>query len=339
MSLKILVTGGLGYIGSHVATLLIEKNYEVIVLDDLSNTSIEVLDGIEKITGHKPVFEQMDLCHADQVELLFNRHTDLVGVIHFAAHKAVSESVDKPLKYYHNNLVGLINLLTNLIPQKIPLLFSSSSTVYGEADVLPITEQSPIQPASSPYGTTKQMAEQIITDCCASQAGFVATLLRYFNPIGAHPSAHIGEAPQGIPQNLIPYLVEAASGKRPALDVFGVDYPTPDGSCIRDYIHVMDLAEAHIVALEHLLQEQPKTTVNIYNVGSGRGHSVLEVIAAFEKATGVKVPTKIVDRRPGDVVQAYADTSKIAAELAWQSKYTLEEALQSAWKWEQQRTP
>ena len=335
--MKVLVTGGLGYIGSHVTTLLLERNHEVIILDDLSNTSLSVLNSIENITQKKPFYEQINLCDAAAVKALFDRHNDVAGVIHFAAHKAVAESVAQPLKYYHNNIEGLLNLLDLLVPKKIPLLFSSSCTVYGNADELPITEHHPVKAAASPYGATKQMGEQIITDCCNAQAGFHAILLRYFNPIGAHTSAQIGEAPQGVPQNLIPYLVEAAAGKRPALQIFGTDYPTPDGSCIRDYIHVMDLADAHIVCLAHLFEKKQTSPTEIYNVGSGKGHSVLEVVTAFEKATGMSVPTKIVGRRKGDVIQAYADTTKINTQLGWETKYSLEEALRSAWAWEQRR--
>ncbi|MGC6422112.1 MAG: UDP-glucose 4-epimerase GalE [Flavobacteriaceae bacterium] len=335
--MKILVTGGLGYIGSHVATLLIEKNHNIVIADNLSNASISVLDGIEKITQQRPLFEEVDLCQKDAVTKLFHRHPHIDGVVHFAAHKAVQESFVNPLKYYQNNIIGLLNILETLVSENIPMLFSSSCTVYGEATHFPISEQSPIKPAVSPYGTTKQMGENMLTDCCHAHPNFKAILLRYFNPIGAHPTAHIGETPQGIPQNLVPFLVQTAAGKRAALQVFGTDYPTPDGSCIRDYIHVMDLAEAHIIAIEHLIQKKQVPPCEIYNVGCGKGHSVLEVVAEFEAVTGVQVPLQFVNRREGDVVKAYADTTKITNQLGWKAQYTLKEALLSAWEWEQKQ--
>ena len=334
-SLKIIVTGGLGYIGSHVTTLLLEKGYEVVCVDNLCNSRREVIDGIETITGKRPIFEKTDVSNDKQVEALFEKHPDIDGIIHFAALKSVSESVDEPIKYYKNNIGGLLTILEHITKKTVPLIFSSSCTVYGQASVLPINEKAPLQTPSSPYGFTKQIGEQIIQDACRTNDGFDSILLRYFNPIGAHPSAQIGEYPLGIPQNLVPFLTQTVIGKHSVLKVFGSDYDTPDGTCIRDYIHVMDLALAHIVALDYLLESKNKNSCEIFNVGTGRGVSVLELLKAFEKATGVKVPYELSPRRAGDTVVAYAEVSKITKELGWKAKYSLEQALESAWKWEQ----
>ena len=332
--MKILVTGGLGYIGSHVTVLLLEKGHEVICVDNLENSSIQVLEGIEAITGKKPHFEALDVCDKSQMEYLFFEHSNLNGIIHFAAHKAVGESVSEPLKYYKNNIGGLFNVLKHSTKNSIPFIFSSSCTVYGQADILPIDENAPLKKAYSPYGNTKQIGEQIIQDCCLANENFKAILLRYFNPIGAHSSAKIGEYPQGVPQNLIPFLTQTVIGKHPILKVFGAEYDTLDGTCIRDYIHVMDLAEAHVESLNYLLSSENKASCEVYNVGTGEGISVLQLIKAFESVTGKKVPYQIVEPRQGDIISAYADTSKIMNTLGWNPKYSLEQALLSSWNWE-----
>ena len=332
--MKILVTGGLGYIGSHVTVLLLEKGHEVICVDNLENSSIQVLEGIEAITGKKPHFEALDVCDESQMEHLFFEHSNLNGIIHFAAYKAVGESVSEPLKYYKNNIGGLFNVLKHSTKNSIPFIFSSSCTVYGQADILPIDENAPLKKAYSPYGNTKQIGEQIIQDCCLANENFKAILLRYFNPIGAHSSAKIGEYPQGVPQNLIPFLTQTVIGKHPILKVFGAEYDTLDGTCIRDYIHVMDLAEAHVESLNYLISSENKASCEVYNVGTGEGISVLQLIKAFESVTGKKVPYQIVEPRQGDIISAYADTSKIMNTLGWNPKYSLEQALLSSWNWE-----
>ena len=332
--MKILVTGGLGYIGSHVTVLLLEQGHEVICVDNLENSSIQVLEGIEAITGKKPHFEALDVCDESQMEHLFFEHSNLNGIIHFAAYKAVGESVSEPLKYYKNNIGGLFNVLKHSTKNSIPFIFSSSCTVYGQADILPIDENAPLKKAYSPYGNTKQIGEQIIQDCCLANENFKAILLRYFNPIGAHSSAKIGEYPQGVPQNLIPFLTQTVIGKHPILKVFGAEYDTLDGTCIRDYIHVMDLAEAHVESLNYLLSSENKASCEVYNVGTGKGISVLQLIKAFESVTGKKVPYQIVEPRQGDTISAYADTSKIMNTLGWKPKYSLEQALLSSWNWE-----
>ena len=331
----ILVTGGLGFIGSHTVVELQNEGFEVVIVDNLSNSSIDVLDKITKITGKQPLFEQIDLRDKQAVHQLFKKYTSINGVIHFAASKAVGESVENPLLYYENNLNSLIYLLQEL--QQKPeahFIFSSSCTVYGEALQMPITENAPIQQAVSPYGNTKQIGEEIITDV-TKVSNIKAILLRYFNPIGAHPSAEIGELPMGVPQNLVPFITQTAMGLRKELSVFGNDYPTPDGTCIRDYIHVVDLAKAHVVALKRLIENKNKTNVEVFNIGTGNGNSVLEVIETFEKISGQKLPYKIVNRREGDVIQAYADTEKANTILGWKAQSTLADALQSAWIWEQ----
>jgi UDP-glucose 4-epimerase len=332
--MKILVTGGLGFIGSHTVVELQNKGFEVVAIDNLSNSSISVLDGIEKISGKKPIFEQMDLRDKKSVQDFFKKHSDVAGVIHFAASKAVGESVENPLLYYENNINTLVYILQEL--QQKPeanFIFSSSCTVYGQAETMPITENASIQPAISPYGNTKQIGEEIINEVC-KVSNINSILLRYFNPIGAHPSAEIGELPIGIPQNLIPYITQTAIGLRKELSVYGNDYPTIDGTCIRDYIHVVDLAKAHVIALQRLLDKKNPEKVETFNLGTGTGSSVLEVINAFEKVSDKKLPYKIVDRREGDVVSAYANTDKANEVLGWKSQSTLEEALKSAWKWE-----
>jgi UDP-glucose 4-epimerase len=337
--MKILVTGGLGFIGSHTVVALQNKGYDVIVIDNLSNSSLKVLDGITKITSKTPEFKKLDLRDKISLEEFFTEHKDIYGVIHFAASKAVGESVENPLLYYENNLAALTYLLQNLVRlEHQNLIFSSSCTVYGESDKLPIPEDAPVKKAMSPYGNTKQVGEEIITDTCRAFQNLRAISLRYFNPIGAHPSSKIGELPLGTPQNLVPFITQTAIGKRKELSVFGEDYPTQDGTCIRDYIHVMDLAEAHVVALERLMSSQSKASYEVFNVGTGLGSSVLEVIKAFESSTGEKLNFKIVDRRAGDVIAAFADTSKANDILGWKAERSLEQALKDAWEWEKTQT-
>ena len=333
--MKILVTGGLGFIGSHTVVELQNEGFDVIAIDNLSNSSIKVLDGIQKITGKKPIFENIDLREKSAVQSFFKKHNDVVGVIHFAASKAVGESVENPLLYYENNINSLVYILQEManLPQA-NFIFSSSCTVYGQAEKMPITEDASVQPANSPYGNTKQIGEEIINDV-AKVSNIKAVSLRYFNPIGAHSSAEIGELPIGVPQNLVPFITQTAYGLRKELSVYGNDYPTSDGTCIRDYIHVVDLAKAHVIALQRLLDNRNAEKVETFNLGTGRGSSVLEVIIAFEKVSGKKLPYKIVDRREGDVISAYANTDKANKVLGWKAQSSLEEALSSAWKWEQ----
>jgi len=332
---KILVTGGLGYIGSHVVVELQKMEFEVVIIDDLSNSSLEVLDRIVEITGIKPGFEKIDLKEKRSVIKFFNRHSDLDGIIHFAASKAVGESVNDPLKYYENNFHSLVYLLQELNKLASPkLIFSSSCTVYGQADKLPITENSSIKEAESPYGNTKIVGEQIIKDCCNANASLQTIILRYFNPIGAHASANIGELPIGVPQNLVPFVTQTGIGLREKLSIFGNDYPTPDGTCIRDYIHVVDLAKAHVVAIKRLLEKKNRTNHEFFNIGTGKGSSVLEVVEAFEAISGIKLNYVFKDRRAGDIVSAFADTTKANNVLGWKSEFSLKDALASAWKWE-----
>ena len=333
---KILVTGGLGFIGSHTVVELQNKGFDVVIIDDLSNSSINVLDGITAITGISPIFEELDLKDKTKVNSFFKTHQDIQGVIHFAASKAVGESVEKPLLYYENNINTLIYVLQELRKLETSnFIFSSSCTVYGQADELPITESAPIKKAESPYGNTKQIGEEIIEDTCKVNNNFNAIALRYFNPIGAHESIKIGELPIGVPQNLVPFITQTAIGIREQLSVFGDDYPTLDGTCIRDYIHVVDLAKAHVVALKRLINNNNESNYETFNVGTGRGSSVLDVINAFEKVSGEKLNYKIANRRAGDIVSAYADTTKANQELDWKANLTLEDAMLSAWKWEQ----
>jgi len=333
--MKILVTGGLGFIGSHTVVELQNTGFDVVVIDDLSNASVEVLGGIEAITGKKPEFEQIDLRDKAAVQNFFKKHSDVNGVIHFAASKAVGESVQNPLLYYENNLGALVYILQELQKKDSSnFIFSSSCTVYGQAEKMPISEDTPVQPAMSPYGNTKQIGEEIIRDV-VKVSDIKAILLRYFNPVGAHPSANIGELPLGVPQNLVPFITQTAIGLRQELSVFGDDYPTPDGTCVRDYIHVVDLAKAHVTALTRLIDNKNAEKVEVFNLGTGRGNSVLEVIKAFEKASGKALNYKIVPRREGDVTEAYADTTKANNVLGWKAELSLDEALASAWKWEQ----
>lgn len=332
--MKILVTGGLGFIGSHTVVELQNEGFDVVIVDNLSNSTISVLSGIEKISGKKPIFEQIDLRDKKSVQDFFKKNSNIDGVIHFAASKAVGESVENPLLYYENNINTLVYILQELQKkQNANFIFSSSCTVYGQAEIMPITENASIQPANSPYGNTKQIGEEIIIEVC-KVSNINSILLRYFNPIGAHPTAEIGELPIGVPQNLIPYITQTAIGLRKELSVYGNDYPTIDGTCIRDYIHVVDLAKAHVIALQRLLNKKNLAKVETFNLGTGTGSSVLEVINAFEKVSNKKLPYKIVERREGDVVSAYANTDKANTILGWKAQSTLEEALVSAWKWE-----
>jgi len=333
--MKILVTGGLGFIGSHTVVELLELNFEVVIIDNCSNSSENVLDGIKAITGKSPVFEKIDLREKQSVQDFFERHKDIDGVIHFAASKAVGESVEQPLLYYENNLNTLIYLLQELSSKdKTSFIFSSSCTVYGQADKMPITEDAPVKQAESPYGNTKQIGEEIIRDSCKVMPQISAISLRYFNPMGAHPSTEIGELPIGVPQNLVPFITQTGMGFREELSVFGDDYPTEDGTCIRDYIHVVDLAKAHVVAMERLLENKNEKNYEIFNVGTGKGNSVLEVIDSFERVSGKKLNYKIVGRRAGDIVVAYADTTKVNNILGWKAASTLDESMKSAWDWE-----
>jgi UDP-glucose 4-epimerase len=333
---KILVTGGLGFIGSHTVVELQNEGFEVVIIDDLSNSSESVLDGIFDITQIKPIFEKLDLKEKSLVEDFFEKHNDISGVIHFAASKAVGESVENPLLYYENNLNTLIYMLKEVLGlQESNFIFSSSCTVYGQADVMPITEDAPVKKAESPYGNTKQIGEEIIADTCKVKQNINAIALRYFNPVGAHPSGEIGELPIGVPQNLLPYITQTGAGLRECLSVFGNDYPTPDGTCIRDYIHVVDLAKAHVIALKRLLGGRNDSNFETFNVGTGVGSSVLEVIQSFEKVSGKSLNYKYAPRREGDITSAYADTSKANRVLGWEAKLSLDDAMRSAWKWEQ----
>jgi len=333
---KILVTGGLGFIGSHTVVELQNIGFEVVIIDNLSNSSIEVLDGITSITGKKPIFEKLDLRDKQRVQNFFKAHYDIKGVIHFAASKAVGESVEKPLLYYENNINTLVYLLQEL--QKLEhfsFIFSSSCTVYGQADKLPITEDAPVKFAESPYGNTKQICEEIVRDTCKVSPNIKAISLRYFNPIGAHSSVNIGKLPIGVPQNLVPFITQTAIGIRDQLSVFGNDYPTSDGTCVRDYIHVVDLAKAHVIALQRLIEKRNTSNYEVFNLGTGKGSTVLEVIASFECVSGQKLNYKFAPRRAGDVVSAYADTHKANNELGWKTEFTLDDAMRSAWQWEQ----
>jgi len=333
--MNILVTGGTGYIGSHTVVELQKKGFEVIIADNLSNSSIDVVDNIGRITGVKPIFEKIDLSEQRTTQDLFNRYPGLNAVIHFAAFKAVGESVRLPLKYYRNNLVSLINLLREMETHGIrDIVFSSSCTVYGQPDVLPVTEAAPIKKAASPYGNTKQISEEIITDV-SNVTAIQAIMLRYFNPIGAHESALIGELPLGIPENLMPYITQTAIGKREFVRVFGKDYHTPDGTAIRDYIHVVDLAKAHVIAIERMLEGKNKQKIEVFNLGTGIGYSVLDVIKSFERTTKIKLAYRFLERRPGDVEEVWADTKFANKELGWKAQQGLDEMTLSAWKWEQ----
>ena len=331
---EILVTGGLGYIGSHTVVALAEAGFRPVIIDDLSNSRREVLDGIAQITGFRPAFYAYDLRRRHQVKEVFEAHPDLAGIIHFAASKYVGESVEKPLLYYENNICSLLNLLNEALAAGVhPFIFSSSCTVYGEPEQLPVTEDMPVQPATSPYGNTKQIDEEILRDTAAVESLRVIAL-RYFNPIGAHPSALIGELPVGVPQNLVPFITQTAAGLRDELKIFGNDYPTPDGTAIRDYIHVMDLAEAHVTALNRLLEGRNKENFEVFNIGTGKGSSVMEVVKTFIEETGVDLPYRITGRRPGDVTAVWADTTRARKELGWTARRTMAQALRDAWQWE-----
>ncbi|MCJ7759249.1 MAG: UDP-glucose 4-epimerase GalE [Gillisia sp.] len=339
MKSKILVTGGLGFIGSHTVVALQEQGFDVVIIDNLSNSSLDVLGGITKITQISPEFENIDLREKEAVVKFFEKYPKIIGVIHFAASKAVGESVENPLLYYENNLASLIYILKELSQKdEANLIFSSSCTVYGQADTLPISENAPVKKAESPYGNTKQIGEEIIQDTCKVYPHLSAISLRYFNPIGAHPSGEIGELPIGTPQNLIPFITQTAIGKREMLSVFGNDYPTIDGTAVRDYIHVMDLARAHVIALKSLLENKLEKNYDTFNLGTGKGNSVLEVIESFERVSGKKLSYKIVDRREGDITAAYADTNKANSVLNWKAEHSLDEALKSAWEWEKRVT-
>ena len=332
---KILVTGGTGYIGSHTVVELQHSGYEVVIVDNLSNSRADVVDNIEKVSGIRPAFEQLDCLDYTGLDALFTKYAGIKGIIHFAASKAVGESVQTPLMYYRNNLVSLINLLELMPKHGVEgIIFSSSCTVYGQPDVLPVTEEAPIKTAESPYGNTKQINEEIVQDFVKSGAPINAILLRYFNPIGAHPSALLGELPSGVPQNLVPFLTQTAMGIREKLSVFGDDYDTPDGSCIRDYINVVDLAKAHVVAMDRIMQQKQAEKVEVFNIGTGRGLSVLELIHAFEAATGVMLNYQIVGRRAGDIEKVWANPDKANNVLGWKAEATIEDTLRSAWKWQ-----
>ena len=335
MSKKILVTGGLGFIGSHTVVELQNEGFEVVIVDNCSNSTEEVLDGIVSITGKRPHFERFDLRDKPKVQEFFAQYDDVAGVIHFAASKAVGESVENPLLYYENNLGVLVYILQELTKKgSANLIFSSSCTVYGQADQMPITEDAPVKPAESPYGNTKQIGEEIIKDTCVVHPQLSAIALRYFNPIGAHPSVEIGELPTGVPQNLVPFITQTGVGLRAQLSVFGDDYPTPDGTCIRDYIHVVDVAKAHVAALQRLVDAKNESNFEVFNLGTGTGSSVLEVIQSFERVSGEQLSYRISPRRAGDVIQAYADTQKANNILGWKAQSTLDDAVKSAWDWE-----
>ena len=335
---RILVTGGTGYIGSHTVVELMQKGYDVVIVDNLSNSNQAVLDGITAIVGSTPDFVQADCCDRAAMDALFAQYKDIEGVIHFAASKAVNESVEQPLKYYRNNVISLVTILEMMKKYSVKnIVFSSSCTVYGQPDAehLPVDETAPIQKALSPYGNTKQINEEIIFDQAHADSSLHATILRYFNPIGAHPSAMIGELPNGVPQNLLPFVTQTAAGLRAELKVFGDDYNTPDGSCIRDYIYVVDLAKAHVKAVERMLAELPTEQVEVFNLGTGRGLSVLEILRTFMQVTGVNIPYQIVGRREGDIEQVWAKPDKANTVLGWSADTPIEEVLLSAWKWEQ----
>ena len=333
--MKILVTGGLGFIGSHTVVELQNEGFEVVIIDNLSNSSEDVLKGITAITAKMPLFEKIDLREKSAVQDFFKKHSDVTGVIHFAASKAVGESVENPLLYYENNINSLVYLLQELKEKpEASFIFSSSCTVYGQAEKMPITEDAPVQTAMSPYGNTKQIGEEIITDT-AKVTNISAILLRYFNPVGAHSSTEIGELPLGVPQNLVPFITQTGMGLRQELSVFGDDYPTPDGTAVRDYIHVVDLAKAHVIALQRLLNKKNLQKVETFNLGTGTGSSVLEVIHSFEKVSDKKLPYIIKPRREGDITEAYANTDRANNVLGWKAELSLDEAMASAWKWEQ----
>ncbi len=335
MAVKILVTGGTGYIGSHTVVELQQSGYDVIIVDDLSNSESNVVGNIEQITGIRPAFEQFDLTNRDKTHEFFMKNPGIAAIIHFAAAKAVGESVQKPLHYYRNNLLSLMNLLECQIQYHVPnIVFSSSCTVYGQPEILPVTEQTPRLEPESPYGNTKRISEDILRDTIKANPGLNGIALRYFNPVGAHASALIGELPRGVPGNLVPFITQTAAGIREQLSVFGDDYNTPDGSAIRDFIHVVDLARAHVVAIDRLKGNKNKEAYEVFNLGTGKGVSVLELVHTFRKVTGVDLKYKIVDRRAGDIEKIWADTTFANEELGWKAEKSLEETLLSAWNWE-----
>jgi UDP-glucose 4-epimerase len=330
---KILITGGLGFIGSHTVVELVNSGYEPVIVDNLANSDIKILGQLTKIIGYQPVFHQIDLCNEAGVKKLAELEPDITGIIHFAAYKAVGESVREPLKYYRNNFFSMINLLEAYYGKPLNFVFSSSCTVYGQPDELPVTESAPVKAAQSPYGNTKQIAEEILQDMVASGSSYKVVSLRYFNPVGAHDSALIGELPIGVPQNLVPFITQTAIGKREKITVFGSDYHTPDGSCIRDYIHVVDLAKAHVAALKYMEAPDYKG-YDVFNIGTGNGTTVLQIIHAFENATGVKLNYSIGPRREGDVEQVWGDVNKSAHKLGWRAELGINEMMLSAWEWE-----
>lgn len=335
---KVLVTGGTGYIGSHTVVELIEEGFEVVIVDDLSNSGIDVLDNIEKITGVKPAFEKFNLCDETKLDEFFNKHQGINSIIHFAAYKAVGESVNEPLKYYKNNIGSLTNLLERMPKYGVEnIVFSSSCTVYGQPEKLPVTEAAPVLKAESPYGNTKKVCEEIIEEYTLSTSAnnqIKSIALRYFNPIGAHPTALIGELPNGVPNNLVPFITQTAAGIRKELSIFGDDYDTPDGTCIRDFINVVDLAKAHVIAIKRLIEKNNKKPYEFFNLGTGNGYSVMQLVKTFEKVNNLKLNYKVVERRAGDIIQIWADTKFANEELGWKAEKTLEETLESAWKWE-----
>jgi UDP-glucose 4-epimerase len=335
MKKKIIVTGGTGYIGSHTAVELIQEGFEVILIDNLYNSEAVVAERIGEITGTAPELDVFDLCDKEKLDTFFKKNKDIAAIIHFAAYKAVGESVNKPLEYYRNNLVSLMNLLDSMKEFRIgSLVFSSSCTVYGQPEKLPVTEDAPVQPAISPYGNTKQIGEEIIRDAAMADQNIKAISLRYFNPIGAHPSSLIGELPRGVPENLVPFITQTAFGLRDELKVFGNDYDTPDGSCIRDYLHVVDLAKAHVIAVKRLVENKNRKNYEVFNLGTGKGVSVLEVIGSFERVSGVKLKYRITGRRAGDIEKIWADPSLANRELEWKTESSLDEAMKTAWEWE-----
>jgi len=334
---KILVTGGTGYIGSHTCVELLNAGYEVVIADNLSNSSIEVVDRIQEISGKKVSFHKVELCNRTEVDRLFEQEKNMDAVIHFAAKLQVNESVQEPVMYYENNLFAQINVLQSMLKFGVKhFVFSSSCTVYGNPDVLPVTESAVVKKAESAYGNTKQMGEEILEHTCKTKP-IHAISLRYFNPVGAHETALIGEVQHGVPHHLVPYITETAFGKRPHLNVFGSDYKTHDGTCVRDYIHVVDVATAHIAAVERLLHGNNKTMFEIFNIGTGIGYSVLDMVKAFAKATGINIPYQLSPRRDGDVEAVYANAGKARSELKWKAKYSIEDMLRSAWNWEQKQ--
>ncbi|TAE34857.1 MAG: UDP-glucose 4-epimerase GalE [Sphingobacteriales bacterium] len=334
MAKKILVTGGTGFIGSHTVVELYNAGYTPIIVDNLSNSSIKILDQIEKIIGYRPEFHNFDLCDDVKTKNFIAQHSDIGGIIHFAAYKAVGESVEKPLDYYKNNFFSLINLLDAYKGKPVNFVFSSSCTVYGQPEILPVSEAAQVQKAESPYGNTKQVAEEILSETAQASKNYNIIALRYFNPVGAHHTALIGELPIGVPQNLVPFITQTAIGKREKVTVFGNTYNTPDGSCIRDYIHVVDLAKAHVAAIKRMESELSASNYEVFNIGTGTGSSVLEVIAAFEKSTGVKLNYAIGDKRAGDIEQIWGDATKSSEVLGWTAELGLETMMQSAWEWE-----